>query len=348
MGLPQINMIFHKLAQTGVQRAARGIVGLFLKETTKTGVFELTSTADMPEGLTEANQNLIQMAFKGGENKPRKIIIACESTQAKGLALLETVKFNYLAIPSVESGDLKNAATWVENQRALGRNIKVILPNHAADKFFVINFTTDDIKVGETTYTTAQYCARIAGLIAGTPPSIATTYQVVSEVDSVASLSRPQINAAIDAGEFVIFHDGEKVKVGRGVTSLKTVTATTPKDFKKLKIVEILDMIDEDVRMTLEDHYIGKVANTYDDKVLLMRALLKYYRTLETEKLLHPGTTVEIDIDAQKAYLQEQGIDVNEMSDQEVKEADTDDKVFIKVKLRVVDAVEDININVYM
>ncbi|WP_042348253.1 phage tail sheath subtilisin-like domain-containing protein [Bacillus massiliigorillae] len=348
MGLPQINMIFKKLAQSGVQRAARGIVGLFLLETTKTGVFELYSMDDIPEGLTEANQNMIQMAFKGGENKPRKVIIACESTQAKGLALLETVNFNYLAIPSVQTSDLTTVATWVSNQRDLRRNIKVILPDHAADKFFVINFTTDDIKVGETTYTTAQYCARIAGLIAGTPPSIATTYQVLNEVDSVKSLTRPEINTAIDNGEFVIFHDGEKVKVGRGVTSLTTVTATTPKDFKKIKIVEILDMIDEDVRMTLEDNYIGKVPNTYDNKVLLMRALSNYYGTLEDEGLLQPGTTVEIDVDAQAAYLKEQGVDVNSMSEQEIKEADTDDKVFIKVTLRVVDAIEDADINVYM
>ena len=59
-------------------------------------------------------------------------------------------------------------------------------------------------------------------------------------------------------------------------------------------------------------------------------------------------TVVEIDMDEQRAYLKSTGVEVTKMSDQQIKEAYTVDKVFIKLTCKLLDAIESINIRVFI
>ncbi len=62
---------------------------------------------------------------------------------------------------------------------------------------------------------------------------------------------------------------------------------------------------------------------------------------------MQEGTSsVEIDLDAQTAFLKEKGTNVNEMDEQEIREADTEDKVFLKATVKVLDAIEEVSLNV--
>ena len=218
-----------------------------------------------------------------------------------------------------------------------------MLPGTAADSEAVVNFTTGGIRLGEASVTTAAFCSRIAGLIAGTPMTISCTYAPLAEVSDVTRLTKEQLDTAIDSGEFVLFHDGEKVKVGRGVNSLKTTSQEKGEAFKKIKIVEAMDMIQNDIRMTAEDGYIGKYANSYDNKCLLIMAVKGYLEELERSGILETGTSVvELDLAAQENYLKSKGIDTSDMSEQQIKEANTDAKVFLRARVSILDAIEDI------
>lgn len=44
--------------------------------------------------------------------------------------------------------------------------------------------------------------------------------------------------------------DGEKVKVCRAVNSFVTTTGTKGESFKKIKVVDTMDMIKDDIRLT--------------------------------------------------------------------------------------------------
>ena len=50
------------------------------------------------------------------------------------------------------------------------------------------------------------------------------------------------------------------MKLGRGVNSLTTAEGKGDV-WKKIKIVETLDMIAQDIRLTIQDKNIGKVSN---------------------------------------------------------------------------------------
>lgn len=147
--------------------------------------------------------------------------------------------------------------------------------------------------------------------------------------------------AAVDAGEFIVFNDGEKVKVCKGVNSLVTTNADKGNQFKKIKIVEAMDMIYDDIKKTVEDSYLGKYANNYDNKCLLISAIGGYFEQLILDGIISKYT-IEIDIAAQKVFLKSIGQDVENMSDNEIKVADTQDKVFLKAAVNILDAIEEI------
>lgn len=350
MGLPQINIVFKEKATTAIQRGNRGIVALLLKDTAAIGSHVIIDGTDIPSELSADNKKQIELALIGGVQRPLKVLVRIGDSEAEadlteGLAWAETVKFDYLVIPTITSEQNATVKSWVLAQRDLGKKIKAVVPNFAGDHEGIINFTTSDIEVAGTKYTTAEYCSRIAGLIAGTPLKMATTFQVLNEVDSVQAYTKTQLDDAIGNGEFVIFHDGEKVKVARGVNSLKTTTPDKSESFKKIKIVDTMDLIDSDITNTISDNYIGKYPNTYDNKCIVLTAIKTYYDVLETEPLLDPGkNSVGIDVTAQRLFLKSIGVNVDEMTDQQIKEANTKDKVFLNSSIKIVDAIEEITL----
>lgn len=353
MGLPQISIEFKSTAISAIQRGERGIVALILVDDgVPAGHYTAYGVSDIPEGLSDSNKEQVQFAFIGGVNPPKQVEIYVVQDSEDGVDLtdfygyMEGVKFDYLAFPAY-NGDM-GIVDWIKTQRDTNdKKIKAVLPNVNANHEGIINFTTTNIEVGGKVYTAAQYCSRIAGLLAGTPLQISATYHVLPEVTNVPKLTKDQLDAKIDNGEFVIFHDGEKVKVARAVNSLTTTTAQKGEDWKKIKVVDILDLMYSDIKRTAEDKYIGKYANSYDNKVLLVSAINGYLRQLELDGLLEVGQNqVGIDVEKQRAYLQSMGVDVSGMSEQEIKEANTRDKVFLSGSISVLDAIENIELGI--
>lgn len=354
MPLPNINIAFKSTAATAIKRGERGIVALVMKDSTNNGYKEILTAADIPSNLSAGNKEAINLALIGGVKPPSKVAIyvqpsaSTDYTEAEGY--LETVKWDYLAVVGIASGDVAGIATWIKGLRDnLNKKVKAILPGNAADHEGIINFTTATIKVGSTSYTNTQYTPRIAGLLAGTPLDMSATFQTLPEVTDVSPrLTKTQLDTAIDAGKFEIYNDGEKVKVARAVNSLVTTTADKGASFKKIKIGDILDLIYSDIRSTSENSYIGKYANSYDNKCLLITAINGYFAGLEADNLLNRSydNSVYVDEQAQSVYLQSKGTDVSKMSAQEIKEANTDDKVYLASRIKILDAIEDITLGI--
>jgi hypothetical protein len=351
MEMPSVNVSFTEKAITAIKRGDRGIVGLILKEITlpNTNPAVIYNITDIPEGLTEDNQEQIKLALMGYVNAPKKILaffITDETTDdyTPALTYFGLNKVDYIVAPASET-DTKTAdiVTWVKAQRDSGKKVKAVLPNTVADCEGIINFATVSVTAGDKTYTTEQYCSRIAGIIAGTPLTISCVNAPLTELTDCTRLTKSDMDTAVDAGKFIVFFDGEKVKVGRGVNSLTTTTSDKGDQFKKIKIVDTMDMIFDDITKTAEDNYLGKYANSYDNKCLLISAIGAYFEQMVLDDLL-TSATVGIDIATQRTYLKGIGIDTDEMSDDEVKVYDTGDKVFLKASVKIMDAIEEINL----
>ena len=347
MGLPVIDISFKQLAKSAVIRSQRGIVALILKDTTKASstVFD---EGDIPSNLSEANKNLIKDVLKGSPNKIEVYVLGSEGQISEALTYFEGVEFNLMCMPSAESGDIAAIKTFIKKMNEVVKyKCDAILANEEADSEAIINYTADDIVVGGKSVTTANHTARIAGLIEGTPLHQSVTFATLSDVDSIENLTKEQADSRIDAGELILVREMGKVRVARGVNSLTTLTDVKGNAFQKIKLRKTLNLIHNDLRRVIVEKYIGKVPNNYDNKCILITEIKNYLDELATEQLIEKVNTVGIDLSAQKKWLKDNtNLDVNVMSEQEIKEANTQSNVFIAISLKVVDAMEDILVSV--
>jgi hypothetical protein len=351
MGLPSINITFQSAAQTASKRGQEGVVVLIFKDASvASGLTEhiMTNVTEIPEALSATNKQYITDAFLGNPMTVRAVCIpSAAANYTTALDYIETIKCNIVTIPGISNGDVAAIVTWGKAVRdSKERKILTIVPNATTpDHEGIINFCTDGIKVGATTYTASQYSARLAGIIAGLPLTVAPTYSILSEVtDLTTKQTKAQAGADVDLGKIILYHDGEKVKIARGVTSLTTLTGKLA-SYKKIKIIRILDLIYLDIKKNIEDNYVGQVSNNYMNKLLLINAINSYLEGLENEGLLDNGKNLcEIDIAATRTYLTSIGVSANSLSDQQIKEYNTQDKVYLKATVVPLDAIEEITL----
>lgn len=351
MGLPQIEIEFKAKAETAVKRSENGIVALILRDTSKTGDEYASYSYNYEEDIvkahwTTANLDYINKVFAG---KPKRVIverIGADDNYDTALARLKNKTWNWLAIPGIADDDVKTVADWIIAQRAAKKTFKAVLPKYAANHEGIVNFSTDGIKVGAKTYTTAEYCARIAGLLAGLSLTDSATYQVLAEVDGITESTTPDED--IDAGKLILINDGEKVKIGRGVTSLATLSGDKTEDLKKIKIIEGIDLMRDDIRTSFEDNYIG-VNNSYDNKMLFVAAVNQYFEQLVNQGVLYDEgeNYADIDVDAQREWLA-QKYDISDYSETQIRQAKTGSYLFIMANVSFADAIEDLKFNIYM
>ena len=347
MGLPIIDISFKQLAKSAVIRSQRGIVALILKDTTKASL-TVFDEGDIPSDLTEENQALIKDVLKGSPNKIELFVLGSATNISEALTYFEGVEFNLMCMPSAETSDVTAIKSFIKKMNEVVKyKCDAILVNEKADSEAIINYTAKNIVVGGESVTTANHTARIAGLIEGTPLHQSVTFATLSDVDSIENLTKEQADSRIDAGELILVREMGKVRVARGVNSLTSLTDVKGNAFQKIKLRKILNLIHNDLRRVIVEKYIGKVPNNYDNKCVLITEIKNYLDELATEQLIEKVNTVGIDLIAQKKWLKDNtNLDVNAMTEQEIKEANTQSNVFLAISLKVVDAMEDIVIAV--
>lgn len=347
MGLPVIDISFKQLAKSAVARSQRGIVALILKDTTKASL-TVFDEGDIPASLTEANQALIKDVLKGSPNKIELFVLGADNEISEALTYFEGVEFNLMCMPQSESSDATAIKAFIKKMNDVVKyKCDAILANDKADSEAIINYTAKNIVVNGEEVTTANHTARMAGLIEGTQLHQSITFATLADVDAIENLTKEEADSRIDAGELILVREMGKVRVARGVNSLTTLTDTKGNAFQKIKLRKTLNLIHNDLRRVIVEKYIGKVPNNYDNKCILITEIKNYLDELATEQLIEKVNTVGVDLVAQKKWLKDNtNLDVNNMSEQEIKEANTQSNVFIAISLKVVDAMEDIVVSV--
>ena len=331
--------------------------------------FTVYTSDDIPEKLTDDNKDYIRKTLLGYQTTPYRVKVYLQPTVAKAegeetdpndsadkfaktLDMLATDRWDYLAIPTITDKQTEAVGTWLKtNRENKFKRSKVVLPNYSGDYEGIINFTNTFIKTAAKEYTTAQYTPRIAGLIAGTPMTISATYAPLSEVIDCDKHTIDENDEKVNKGEFFIWFDGEKYKMSRAMNSLVTTTQGKLEAYQTIKSVDAMDMIYDDIKRTAQDSYIGKYTNDYDNKKLLISAIYGYFRELENARILQKGySVVDIDAEAVKTYQLKHGLytkdELAKMTTDEIKQLDTKKQVYLNAKIRILDAMEDIHLDV--
>lgn len=350
MKMPGINISFIEKSGTAIQRGERGIVALILRgDSTGISPYEITDASGIPPEMDAWNRKQVLNVFRGYVTAPKKVIIYMLRTDAEDYAdamnALEKEEWDYLAAPRcMTDGVTEELAAWIGAMRGENRMVKAVLPESASNREYIINYATESVTDAEgNVYTAEEYCGRIAGIIAGTPMTISCTYAPLPELTDCTRLKREDMEKAATAGKLIVFHDGEKVKILRGVTSLSTETEKKGRQFRKIKIVEAMDIITNDIRRTVEDSYIGKYANSYDNKCVLISAIGNYFAGLIRDGVLSEAD-VGIDTVANREYLESTGVKTEDIPEEELKQASTGDRVFLRAAVKILDAIEEVEL----
>ncbi|MEY8355257.1 phage tail sheath subtilisin-like domain-containing protein [Lachnospiraceae bacterium 54-53] len=354
MGLPEIIISFQTMGVTAIARSSRGIVAVILSDDTADGqelnIYNSITDVNFTH-WTQRNYEYLKLIYAGG---PSRVIALRKTTAAADftaqLEVLKDLRWNYLTIPGITAEHVPVISAWIKGCREDNhKTFKAVLPNSASDHEGIINYTTDGVKstLSETIFTVSEYCARMAGILAGLSLQRSATYYVLTDVTEAAVPTDP--DDRIDAGQLILVFDGEKYKIGRGVNSLVTFTADKGEDFSSIKIMEGIDLYQDDLKSAFEESYVGKVINDYDNKQAFIAAIRAYQKTLAGNVLdASYDNTAAIDVEAQRSYLEGQGIDTSAMDDTAVAMYNTRTKVFVSSDVKFVDAMEDLHLVVTM
>lgn len=356
IGLPTLKIAFEKAAEQVANRSKKGYVALFVRDAQEQGVHALSSEALIPSKLGEANKEYVRQCFtgsdRGGPSLVYLVVIATgtDDTTAleAGLKSIEQYSIDYLAgPPDVTDEELAKLVEWVKAQRAAYRTVKLVKPWKTAgsDDMGIIDLDESGMTDKDGAVTAAEYCGRIAGILAGIPMGMSCAYAALPELTAVTARTTEEQIEAINNGKLILIHDGIQAKIARGVNSLTTIPATGKADWSKIKIVEGMDLITYFLRTTIENSWLGRYPNTYDNKQLLVTAIYNYFLELEQAGVLSAGESfVEVDYDRQLQYLQSQGVETSALTEQQVLEYQTGSYVFLKCGGRLVDAQEDFEV----
>lgn len=372
-GLPQVLINFKTQGTTAIKRSARGIVAMILHDGSNNSIqqYKIADTTDIPdETLSAKSVELVKLCLKGTPLRILLYVIPATDTavEADGhlvdqndvLEMIQSVKWNYICIPTSTGTEQADLASWIKTQRNNNRKtFKAVCAKQAADHEGIINFCTDNIVAENgtdengdalyTTYNAIEYSARIAGILAGLALDRSATYFSLTEVQSVETYS--DIDERIDKGQLLLFDelDGNGVKIARACNSLATFTTDKGEDFRYIKIIEAVDMITDDIRDTFKKYYVGKVINDYNHKMLFITAILVYFDEIKGNVLDRDGkNTVDIDENAQLNYAKLKGENTEDMSVMEIRKYNTGTKVLLTGNVKPVNAMEDLTINFVM
>ena len=92
----------------------------------------------------------------------------------------------------------------------------------------------------------------------------------------------------------------------------------------------------------------GKFQNSYDNKLLLITAVKLYLQALAKDQLIEQDFTCDIDVDEQDRWLQIQGVATADMTERQIREANTGTHVFLDLDLTPIDAIEDVHVKIYL
>ena len=215
LGLPEVIIDFKTKSVSAIQRSARGIVVMLLKnEATNTSKFyKIVDTTDVPDTLTAKNTDLVKKCLLGTPAKillytlPLSTVTADEATeqnpnpeplitQASILKQLAIVKWNYICHPTATAQEMTDLSTWIKSQRNVKRKtFKAVLSNTAADDKGIINLTTGNIRVTNPDYTDAL---NLAGGDASQVPQNIPQYITYTAAEYTARIAGILAGLALD------------------------------------------------------------------------------------------------------------------------------------------------------
>lgn len=339
---PGLYINFVSAAAKTIKGGTNGVVAIPLKSHTggtaaDKQFYTVSNETDAATLFGAANIQSIKFALQAGAKEVLVytlptidgVIVTEDAAYNEAFEGFEARVFNVFAFDGEVSPTTQSSAkTWVSRNRDEGKHFMVVFggddttdadPTQGnartttlADDY-AVNLINGVI-INGTSYNSSEFAPFIAGLIAGTGINASITYAKLPVNDVTKRLTNSQIKTALQAGSLVLYHDGEKVKVERGITT------TT----KKIRTIRARQAISNDLLKTASDSYIGKINNNAAGRDALITAIRAYLQGMAQNNVITDDFTVGLHPDF----------------------ASTGDQVYLLIKITEVDSMEEIYIDI--
>jgi hypothetical protein len=244
------------------------------------------------------------------------------------LSKIELLDFHTIALVSSDDSLKAAYAAFARRLREVeGRKIQVVVSKYpAADHEGVIS-VKNGVKLADGTIVDAQNATVwVAAATAGAAMNKSLTYDAYEDaVDADIRYTNTQIEAALQAGEFVFTASNGQAIVEQDINTLTTLTTGKSQVFAKNRVIRVLDGIANDLKHIFEASYIGKIDNNQDGRSLFRSECVKYLDGLQRR-----GAIQQFD----------------SQTDLTVSGGESPDSIFIDAYIQPVDSVEKVYMKV--
>lgn len=294
--LPKIIIAFKQLVTSFIQRSARGIVVLIVRDDTEgTGgaFFQYgDATQVSSEEFTAANQQYIKDALSFGPLRVSVVKIGTEQALADAAAIItQYEKTGWITFAEGKSADWTELASWIKAREAEGKSWKALCFNTTPpDCMHIVNFVNEKVTFADERgeVTGEKYCASLSGLLASCNVVRGATNKLCPNLVRVSVPEDP--DTVVGEGKFLLINDDDEVRVGVDVNSMTTTDGSTKtEDMKYIETVEAMDLMRDDIARTFRDEYMGQYRNSRANQMLFVSAVNYYFDGLAAESILNPG-----------------------------------------------------------
>lgn len=285
--------------------------------------FEAVDTSDDTFGACET----AGVDLTGGTNGDYEMDLPTIFTR------LEKENWQCACFSSFGNNDLKAQKNlvqkWIRQMRDdKGRYVQCVVGDYdGANYEGIINVTTGAIIDG-IEYDTETFTAIVAGMTAGAQANESNTAREITGATEIIN-EKDDVEAALKAGQFILtrFSDGA-IKVEQDINSLHTFNIKKNTEFKKNRVLRVLDNIGTDTVYTWEHSYVGKVDNNDTGRAAFKGDLIDYGVKMQ-------GINAMQDFDGKRDVSVEQGDELDTVVvNWLVKPVDSMEKLYMTVKVR--------------
>lgn len=218
------------------------------------------------------------VTLEGGETQQ-----ATSGDYADYFEAVAVYDFNTMALPIEEEATKLAGVNLVKRLRDdEGLKCQIVVAGYDADHESTINVKNGYELANGRVLTPAQAVAWVAGATAGAQVNQSLTYRAINgATDAVPRLTNSETIAALNSGEVVFTALQDRIVVEQDINSLVTFTQQKNQDFRKNRVLRVLDDIANNSRIVFQSSFIGSVNNNANGRALFLANRIAYFTNLQ-------------------------------------------------------------------
>lgn len=207
-------------------------------------------------------------------------------TEESYMAFLEEAekrRWQTMAVMTEEENIKDRVASAIKRMRDGGKKVQAVLYDYPQADYEGIISVDQGYKTKWETISPLTFVATIAGMTAGAAMNESNTYKVIQgAVDIINGKTHEQLEEGIQKGMLLISQsESGNIVIEKDINTFVNVTLEKNASFSKNRVIRCFDEINNTIKSTWENHYIGKVDNNDYGRNIFKADIIHYLKELE-------------------------------------------------------------------